>query len=277
MFLAPASASFAAGIAFSAEQTTVAKDGTFTANVLFDAGPEAINAIEGSISYPANLLDIILINDGNSSLNLWVETPHETERGIISFSGITPGGFTGDGNHLFSVRFRARKTGEGVLSSAQIRALRNDGSGTPIDTTSASIFFSVDKARRGSQEEAAQPEIEDNEPPERFTPVLSRDASLFGGREFVVFSTTDKGSGIAKYQAKKGRLGLWRDATSPHQIERLFKRTRVSVRAIDNSGNVRTEVIMPSKPASRTVIHIFIVLAALAGAILYFATRRRTR
>src|SRR3989344_5733313 len=64
-----------------------------TAVVEVDTGNKNINAIEGALVLPEGMY-IREIQTGNSVILMWVEEPRQTEN-IITFAGITPGGFEG--------------------------------------------------------------------------------------------------------------------------------------------------------------------------------------
>src|SRR5665811_2162380 len=89
-----------------------------------------VNAFSGTLSY-SKTLEPVAISDGNSIINLWITHPTVPATGApISFAGVTPGGFSGDGGILFSVIFRATAAGTASVALGSIQILRNDGKGS---------------------------------------------------------------------------------------------------------------------------------------------------
>lgn len=98
---------------------------------------------------------------------------------------------------------------------------------------------------------------EDTTPPESFAIDLHRDQATVGGRYFVVFQTTDKQSGVAKYElierdADRPEFvrgtrtkALWRPVESPYVLEDQTLRSTIIIRAIDNAGQIREESLLP--------------------------------
>src|SRR3989338_10476834 len=90
---------------------------------------ELLNAIEGKISFPTDLLKLKTVEDGNSIVNLWLERPAASETGEIAFSGITPGGYQCKKGLIFSMTFLVKQKGAGLFEIHGARVLRNDGEG----------------------------------------------------------------------------------------------------------------------------------------------------
>ena len=64
-----------------------------------------LNAIEGRLVFPEDLLSVREIRDGNSVINFWIKKPQSESLGGIVFSGITPGGFSDPNNFVFAFFF----------------------------------------------------------------------------------------------------------------------------------------------------------------------------
>ncbi|MBF8251416.1 MAG: hypothetical protein HW382_1044, partial [Deltaproteobacteria bacterium] len=129
---------FAAEIFFDANGNQFIEGEEFIISVQLDAKGQSINAIEGSINFPLDLVDIKEIRDGASVINLWVERPNIYNRGFIKFAGITPGGFSGSNNTLFSVVLKATNIGNGAIYGNGVRSLLNDGIATNIQVKNQS-------------------------------------------------------------------------------------------------------------------------------------------
>ncbi len=201
-------------------------------------GADKINAVAGELSYDANRLELISTSNANSIIPLWVETPTIKDSGLVSFSGIIPGGFGGTGR-IISLIFKSKVDNEDVdiakyVQVKKIDILRNDGLGeaveTKIITPPNSLIQSINL-----------PAMNDQTPPEAFKPILSRNDPLLGDKSYLIFNTTDKGSGVAKYfvaESKSKSEINWQLAESPYLLQDQSLRSYVYVKAVDRAGNI---------------------------------------
>lgn len=269
-FVLVLSASFPIGVVASelrldANKVDVRVGEEFIVEVLMNAD-KPVNAVEGRIVFPKDAVEIREIRDGNSSINLWVEKPH-SETGALVFSGITPGGFIGVNNQLFSVVFEAKQEGMMAISIAKATALENDGVGTETTLALRNIVLQV----KAGDSSVRRNVIEDTVPPEPFTPTIAQDSSVFDGNFFLVFATQDKGSGIKRYEVREGRFGWWREAESPYLLTRQKLDKDIYMRVIDNADNERVAVV-PATVSSTWWDHyvLFVILTMLILAVIVY-------
>ncbi|MEI7498348.1 MAG: hypothetical protein WCK11_03640 [Candidatus Falkowbacteria bacterium] len=91
-----------------------------------------INAISGTIIFPANLLSVSNISTNKSILTLWV-TPPIVRNNSISFAGVILNpGYTGNAGTILSITFTPNKIGSGQLKLSAVQILANDGSATNV-------------------------------------------------------------------------------------------------------------------------------------------------
>src|SRR3989344_5170387 len=149
-----------------------------TAVIEVDTGLEDINALEGTLVLPESL-HVREIQTGNSVILMWVEAPRQTGN-VITFAGITPGGFEG-AYPVFTIHGAFTKEELEQARFGSVVALKNDGTGesTPVKMSLSLVAFKSDA-----------------ELPEEFTPTIASDPNIFDGKYFLVFATQDKGSGI---------------------------------------------------------------------------------
>src|SRR4030042_6724763 len=252
----------------------------FQVDLLLNTENEEINAIEGTVTFSHNLLEIREIRDGNSIVNFWIDKPRiatnkNTNSSEIIFSGITPGGYLSDKGLIFSLIFQAQKEGSGIIEIQDIKALLNDGLGTPAKITTKKLEF---VAIRDTISDDSWSVPKDAEPPETFRPEIAKDAELFNGKYFLVFATQDKSSGISHYEVKESRqrilsaFGKWVSAESPYVLDDQELRSFVFVKAVDKAGNKRIARIAPRnalpwyKNYENWIIIIVGVLTALFAA-----------
>ncbi len=237
----------AAELFFDNNNKVLGIDQTFKVDFLLNTEKETVNAVDGTLLFPADLVEVKEIRDGNSIINLWVERP-KLVAGKIVFSGITPGGYRGDRGQLFSVIFHTLKTGDGLFDFSQIHVLLNDGQGTEVKTTITPMKISVSTK---STSPPTSYDIVDADPPEAFTLSLGREKSIENNKWFVVFATQDKGVGIDHYEIQEAFRsqpddGKWLSATSPFILKDQGLGSYIFVKAIDKKGNQRVAILAPT-------------------------------
>ena len=76
----------------------------------------------------------------------------------------------------------------------------------------------------------------DSTAPFPLTAFVSRDDSMFDGNYFLTFSTTDKTSGVARYDVVEGS-SLQEDVTPPYALKDQTRKQSLVIRAFDKAGN----------------------------------------
>ena len=260
---------YAATFSLSAPWNTAAIGQPFEVSVFLNSDYERINAVQGSVILPANILFLKEIHDGNSIVNLWVERPHLIAGGKIMFSGIIPGGYSGAKGFLFSFIARGDVDANDLISIQDVKALLNDGSGTTAKTNTSSFNFVISESPQ-SDNLVSPPDVV---PPEPFVPALDNSTSVFEGRWFLVFVAQDKGTGINHYEVKEGS-GDFTAAESPYLLKYQSLDKNIVVKAVDNAGNSRIAVLPTSKAKpwyKRNLIWIIIIVSLV---ILAFFKKR---
>lgn len=251
-------------------------------DLFLNTGEEDINALEGIIVFPQELLKLKEIRDGNTIVNLWLEKPKNDSIGGIAFSGITPGGFKGENGLIFSAIFETIKSGAAALEISEARALLNDGQGTPATLNILPIDITISEATSSSKPVVI--EISDIAPPESFKPEIAQDQNVFDGKYFLVFATQDKGAGIEKYAVRESRqkfssfLLRWQEAISPHLLADQELKSYIFVKAVDLAGNERIEVIPPKYPVlwyENYLFYAIITLSLIALLVLWKILRKK--
>jgi hypothetical protein len=250
----------------------------FEAGVFLKTEGQSINAIEGKIFFPNDLVELTEVRDGNSLVSLWVKKPQVTEAGLsaegageIFFSGLVPGGFVGEDGYLFSLFFEAQAKGQVRITIAEEQILLADGQGSKAFVKQAPLVVSIEDIEKVDELSA----LVDSDPPEFFTPQVTRDSSVFDGKWFLIFATQDKGSGIDHYEVREGGLE-WKMAESPYVLEDQGLGSDVLVKAVDKAGNEKVETLARQNLAkwyANYAVWIIIIgiafLFGLAGKILW--------
>ena len=107
---------------------------TITIGIYVSSPHQAMNAISGSLNFPADKLEVLSVSKSGSIVNLWVQEPSfSNSSGMLNFEGIVLNpGFTGSGGKVISIQFRAKNIGTSLISFSSASILANDGNGTNI-------------------------------------------------------------------------------------------------------------------------------------------------
>lgn len=115
---------------------------TILVDVLLNSSGEPINAVDVSIAYPTDLLEVKSVSKSKSILSLWPKEPVYSN-GRLSFSGGVPApGFNGTGNNL-TISFLAKKEGEARLAITDGLVLAADGRGTNVLASRSGAVFAI--------------------------------------------------------------------------------------------------------------------------------------
>lgn len=203
---------------------------TSTVVIYIDTEGQSINAIEGVLRFaPAEIRGI---EDGSSVVSLWLLSP-SVSGGEAELSGLIPGGFNETSGEL--LRILAGFAGDLVFDASGLALYLNDGRGTRAELNNPQ--FGV---LRGPIRSVGEP---DRDPPDRFVPEIASDPAVFEGDHFLVFQTTDKGSGMDHYEVMEvpvrpfGRVEGWFIAESPYRLRDQSLSSDIYVRAVDRKGN----------------------------------------
>ena len=106
----------------------------FTATVFVSSIEQAMNAAQGTVSFPADKLSVTSISKSGSVVSLWTQEPSfSNSAGTINFEGIVLNpGFTGSAGKMISINFKTKTVGDAVINFSSGSILANDGKGTNI-------------------------------------------------------------------------------------------------------------------------------------------------
>jgi hypothetical protein len=112
--------------------------------VAVDTGNQAINAVEGTITF-SNTLECVNTSKTGTILNLWIQEPNCLGNQITFSGGIPNPGFTGVGR-LFIINFKAKAEGAAWVKFNNAQVLANDGLGTNILGSTSQANFIIQKS-----------------------------------------------------------------------------------------------------------------------------------
>ncbi len=283
-----ASTASASQIYLSSTSTSVHAGERIAVRVYLETEGDNINAVEGHLNYSSSMLAVDSIFFGNSILSFWPESPHKASDGVVSFSGVAPGGYNSSSKGLlFTVVFKARAEGAAELSLSNMLALLDDGQGTKSNLSIKNTSLAISKANPTVPESESSKSLsvestvlEDTEAPETFIPLIGKNPDIFNGKSFLVFTTTDKQSGVDHYEVQEARYNIvfdksWAIVTSPHLLSDQNLHSYVYVRAYDKAGNFRTEILSPLYPVSFYQSAVFWVIILGVIFLLVFIYKKK--
>ena len=257
---------------------------TFSVQVMIDTEEECINTVQGEIDFSKDILETVNFTTGNSILTIWLEKPKINQNlGKISFVGGIPGGYCGplpgepgELDLLLKIFFKTKKEGMANLRlSEESQVLLNDGFGTPAKLTLKAASYEVEPRKDRAKDEWQEELEKDDIPPESFEIEINQTPEIFEGKYFIIFSTTDKQTGIDYYEVKEGKKD-WKRVESPYLLEDQSLQSIIKVKAIDKAGNERmAEYLPPKKPFPYWLIVATIVGLFIIGWVIYKITRKR--
>lgn len=268
-----------ASFIFDPQRAEISAGHPLTVSLYLDSEGEQINATEGALKFPAELLEVVEVRDGNSVMNFWVESPRGGADATVRWSGVTPGGYGGEHGLIFSVMFKATREGVGTITIKNGKALVNDGQGTEAKLAVGEYGVQVTTA---TVSEPASVELAETDtvPPEPFIPELAHDPDVFEGRWFLVFVAQDKSTGIDHYEVREGADAFAR-ADSPYLLKHQRLGAPITVQAYDRAGNVREATLTPPKNTAPPIFNAWWAVLAVgllaALALSKFLGKRRRR
>jgi len=263
-----------------------------------EASDECINAVEGVVQLngPVSAVDVSL---GNSIFSIWVEPPTIGQDGKqVTFAGGIPNGYCGRiagdprlTNNLFDIVVRttaiASVDGTSAIGTInfteQTTAYLNDGFGT------------VAALQTFPKEITVLPELstdvldpwrdlvsEDTISPQEFSITLGQTSPSLRDRYYITFSTTDKQTGIDRYEVIEEPLSRfstftwgsasapWIEARSPYVLKDQSLNSIIRVKAVDKAGNEYIATYVPDEAIRTTPLGHIALLTLLVISVLVF-------
>ena len=257
--------SFATTFVLDAVPRKIGLDSDVELYVHINTRGKTLNAVSGKVVFPADVFDVKEIQSGNSKINFWIQNPSETSPGEISFSGITPGGFSGPDENLFYVILHTKREADSIVRLSDVQAFINDGKGTEDTVTTSALELQVS----GSFASSTFNMPKDTQPPENFRPAVGKDPDIYGGKYFLVFVAEDKGSGIGGYEVKEGFWGAYTTATSPYLLSDQSLGTRIYIKATDKAGNGRVAMLDAQNPNNQFTRYLIFAILLITCIFLF--------
>ena len=253
---------------------------TFIASIKLNTEGEYVNAVRVNLSFSQDILEIKDFSKGNSILTVWVEEPRFSgQRDSFSFSGGIPGGYQGWNGILGKVIFKAKEQGLAKIEFQESsQALLNDGLGTPAKLEIRETTFNLLPETGEGYRNQWQRELEkDTTLPEPFGVEIGQQSDIFEGKYFIIFSTTDKQTGVSHYEIEEGDE-QWKVGSSPYLLEDQSLTSIITVRAVDKAGNKRISEIGPRyTPPGKQFPYWIILLVVLLVIVYQFYNKQKNK
>ena len=293
---------------------------------------KCINTVEARLDFSSDILKVVDFSTGESILSLWISKPGTVDveeinrKGQIYFAGGIPGGYCGkipgdigDSNIIGKIFFNviglvdnSKKTQSAeVYFLKDTKVFLNDGLGTVAKTVLKKAEFNIVNKIGIPKDELKELIDKDNIPPKSFVIEFNQDSAIFDGQYFIIFSTSDKETGIDHYEIleinndklqdkkfkrnffnilfnKKDEPLKWKLASSPYLLKDQSLQSIIKVKAIDKAGNERiieyaphTSIQKKTKWYSQQnlfmLLLIIVVLLILLGLLFLFKKIRSNK
>ncbi len=272
-------------------RTDTTTPGIVVVDVFIDPEGESLNTFAGTLEYPTDMVLLESISTIDSVVGLWVDRPNEAERGSISWSGLTPGGFRGvqspftnssASGKLFQMVFRTVETGPVGMNFSSIEVRKHDGAGSLAVTTAHPVSFTAGTVPENVTVPVA---ISANSDSVTFTAEVIRDERVADNKWIAVFAVDTNRVSVDHYEVAESLYKdsaaiasrKWKRAESPYILAHQSRRHTVHVKAVATDGQIYTTTVAPLPREYSTTGNILLwsILGVLV--IVFFAIKRYTR
>ncbi len=134
----------AANLFLTADTQQPAMGGTVNVNVRISSSDQTVNAAQGTLYYPRDILEVSQIIRTDSIFDVWLSPPTiNAAIGEISFLGGGTNAYSGSSLQVFTVSFKVRGTGSGTIGFRNAEITAGDGTGANIISGSTGITIAA--------------------------------------------------------------------------------------------------------------------------------------
>ena len=123
-------------VRLEANTTTIRAGDRFSLEV-YAYAHVAVNAVDISLSFNPNSVEVLGVDKGQSVLTIWTEEPRIEADKVILRGGTFRRGFIGE-HKIATIELRAKDTGQTSFSTGDVMLLAGDGQGTPVSVSETS-------------------------------------------------------------------------------------------------------------------------------------------
>lgn len=240
---------------------TSTKDGSITLFVKLDTESTTVNSLDGSIVLAGMKDQVLDIYTGGSAFTLWPNKP-SLSGNVISFTGGVPQGIQGSDLLLFSVVVKPKTPSTSYVDFRNIIAYTNDQQDTPTPLVQKPVSLSSLPVKSQIPQDITQPLP--------FSIELAQESTLFDGKYFISFNTSDTGTGVSHYEVQEGVNPPVRSG-SPYVLQDQSRKSTITVTAVDRDGNKQSSTLSGK---TFSFIPLITIVFLLGGVILYVQRRK---
>lgn len=237
------------------------KDSSTTLFLKLDTENTIVNSLDGSIVLAGMKDQVLDIHTGGSAFVLWPNKP-SLSGNIISFTGGVPQGIRGSDLLLFSIVVKPKTLDTSYIDFRNIVAYTNDQQDTPIPIIQKPVSLLSLPIKNQESEDVTKPLP--------FVVELAQEPTLFDGKYFISFNTSDAGTGISHYEVQEGDNPSVRSG-SPYTLQDQSLKSTVIVTAVDRNGNTQSATLIGK---TFPIITVITIVFLLGGVILYLRRRQ---
>jgi len=105
----------------------------FSVDVKINSEDIFINAVQATVKFPNDILELLEVDRVNSVFGFWVKEPViSNEEGTLSFIGGTAKGVAGESLEVLKIKFKAKGIGSAELTVSDAVVTASDGKGTNV-------------------------------------------------------------------------------------------------------------------------------------------------
>lgn len=272
---------YAATLSFETLSNTVTVGDTAVVRVYLDSDVDKLNAVDGEliVSEGTTHLSGTEISVVQSALSMWAKSPTvSADKTRVTFTGGTPGGITTAHALLLTLIVKPTHVGSLSVTAMNVTAYKNDGKGTAVPVSVRPFSFTVAPHVPGTpqRDEWKDTVGVDTTAPEPFTIAFGSDPSVFDGKKFITYQTTDSQSGIDHYEVQEGNRSPV-TANAPYVLIEQSASESITVFAYDKAGNVQTATYTTGTSVPSYLPWIITLIGILLAAVVFILIGKRRR
>lgn len=276
------SRALASGALFLDSPQSFTIDNKLPVTLYLDTGGASVNSVDVTLKISDENLVLSGYQDYKGLIKFWI-TPPKQEGAYIHLVGGIPGGVskisegltTNNKIPLAVLLFEAKKPIDATIAIDNSIILQNDGLGSVFEHTRQGIRVSgIGNFVSGKDEKDASQESGNDTIPPVFSELYFVESTNSSETpQFIIFSATDEGSGIAYYNAlfKRKKIGY---IQSPFVVNKRLFPYSVVIEAYDIHGNKQTaQVSVPGIISATQWFFVAFIIIVFFG-IVYRIKRR---
>lgn len=262
--------------------------GTIRVDALLDPQGVSLNAVSGALAFPANLLSVTTVDTHDSPINAWIVAPHVVSSGLVRWSGIIPGGYTGtrsalyagqQAGRLFELTFAVRELGTATLTPQEILLLLNDGQGTPTAAISVPLTLSLTALAPASTFFGNGPANPAPLPADPAWVHIDHSPLVADGKWYATFDPDTHVASIDHEEVAEtfgadsnpGVLLVWARVPNPYVLGDQGRNQYLHIKFVGSNGQDYLITIPPSPDSSHSRIPLAGIIICVLGAVLLLA------